>query len=148
MASPTTTACQPRSTGGLPMASRERSTTTTAILWMMFPTAGCLNIIWPTLPIHSGYKLIRTNLKRLNYANSDYDYRHSLSANYFYDMPFKSSNQYLNMAIGGWSLAGTFFYKSGEPYSVYNSTARTSNLINSERWRRPGRLLGWFHKLR
>ena len=71
------------------------------------------------------------NLKRLNYANSDYDYRHSLSANYFYDFPFKSSNQYLNMAIGGWSLAGTFFYKSGEPYSVYNSTARTSNLINS-----------------
>jgi hypothetical protein len=71
------------------------------------------------------------SLKRLNYANSDYDFRHSLSANYFYDVPFKSSNQYLNMAIGGWSLAGTFFYKSGEPYSVYNSTARSTNLINS-----------------
>jgi Carboxypeptidase regulatory-like domain/TonB-dependent Receptor Plug Domain len=71
------------------------------------------------------------SLKRRNYGNSDYDFRHSLSANYFYDMPFKSSNQYLNMAIGGWSLAGTFFYKSGEPFSVYNSTARSTNLINS-----------------
>jgi hypothetical protein len=71
------------------------------------------------------------NLKRRNYGNSDYDYRHSLSANYFYDVPFKSSNQFLNLAIGGWSLAGTFFYKSGEPFSVYNSTARSTNLINS-----------------
>jgi hypothetical protein len=71
------------------------------------------------------------NLKHLNYGNSDYDFRHSLSANYFYIVPFKSANHYLNSAIGGWSLAGTFFYKSGEPFSVYNTSARTSNLINS-----------------
>ena len=71
------------------------------------------------------------SLRHLNYGNSDYDFRHSLSANYFYVAPFKSSNQFLNYAIGGWSLAGTFFYKTGEPFSVYNSTARSTNLINS-----------------
>jgi hypothetical protein len=71
------------------------------------------------------------NLKHLNYGNSDYDFRHSLSANYYYQIPFKSANHYLNAAIGGWSLAGTFFYKSGEPFSVYNTSARTGNLHNS-----------------
>ncbi len=71
------------------------------------------------------------NLKRLNYADSDYDFRHSLSANYFYELPFKSSNSFVNAAIGGWSLAGTFFFKTGAPFSVYNSTGRSTNLINS-----------------
>src|SRR5260370_5797954 len=71
------------------------------------------------------------NLKHHNYSNSDYDFRHSLSANYFYVVPYKSSNQFLTTAIGGWSLAGTFFYNTGEPYSVYNSNARSTNLINS-----------------
>jgi hypothetical protein len=71
------------------------------------------------------------NLKRLNYSNSDYDFPNSLSANYYWDIPFKSSNRFANEAIGGWSLGGTVFYKSGTPFSVYNSTARTANLANS-----------------
>lgn len=71
------------------------------------------------------------NLKRLNYGNSDYDFRHSLSANYVYDLPFKMSNHLVNDVIGGWSIAGTFFFKSGEPFSAYNSQARSRNLVNS-----------------
>jgi hypothetical protein len=71
------------------------------------------------------------NLRGLNYSNSDYDFRHSLSANYFYEVPFKSSNGFLNAAISGWSIAGTFFFKTGAPFSVYNSNGRSSNLVNS-----------------
>jgi len=72
-----------------------------------------------------------TSLRRLNYGNSDYDFRHSISADYYYVVPFKSANRFYNAAIGGWSISGTFTYKSGEPFSVYNTSARTSNLVNS-----------------
>jgi hypothetical protein len=71
------------------------------------------------------------SLRHINYGNSDYDFRHSLSANYVYDLPFKMGNHLVNDVIGGWSIAGTFFFKSGEPFSVYNTQARTRNLINS-----------------
>ncbi|HEX2663732.1 MAG TPA: carboxypeptidase regulatory-like domain-containing protein [Candidatus Acidoferrum sp.] len=61
------------------------------------------------------------NLRHPNYGNSDYDFRHSLSATYFYEMPFKSQNHFVNAAVGGWSIAQTFFFRTGEPFSVYRS---------------------------
>jgi len=71
------------------------------------------------------------NLKALNYSNSDYDFRHVVSANYFWDIPFKSANHIANETIGGWSIAGTVFYKSGQPFSVYDSTAASTNLAGA-----------------
>ncbi len=61
------------------------------------------------------------NLRHPNYGNSDYDFRHSLSATYFYELPFKSQNHFMNAAIGGWGFSQTIFYRSGEPFSVYAS---------------------------
>ena len=58
---------------------------------------------------------------RDNYASADYDTRHQLSANYIYAMPFKSSNHWLNAAIGGWQLSGTLFYRTGFPFTVNDS---------------------------
>jgi len=75
------------------------------------------------------------NLKGHNYANSDYNFPHSISANYFWELPIKSANHALNAAIGGWSIAGTFFYKSGEPFSVYNSKIASSLLGNGSSMR-------------
>jgi len=59
---------------------------------------------------------------RANYASSDYDARHQLSASYIYAMPFKSSNRLLNTAIGGWQLSGTLFYRTGFPFTVDDSS--------------------------
>lgn len=75
------------------------------------------------------------NLKGHNYANSDYNFPHSVSANYFWELPIKSANHFLNAAVGGWSIAGTFFYKSGEPFSVYNSSIANSLLGNGSSMR-------------
>jgi len=61
------------------------------------------------------------NLNSPNYGSSDYDFRHSLSANYFYELPFKSQNHFLNEAIGGWAISQTVFFRSGQPFSVYRS---------------------------
>jgi len=56
-----------------------------------------------------------------NYGNSDYDFRHYISANFYYAFPFKAQNKALNMLIGGWNTGGTIFFRTGQPFSVYNS---------------------------
>jgi hypothetical protein len=71
-----------------------------------------------------------SSLRRLNYGNSDYDFRHVFTANYLYQLPFKSQNRALDYAIGGWSLSGTFFYRTGQPYSVYDSSGPATYLGN------------------
>jgi hypothetical protein len=58
------------------------------------------------------------NLRVNDYGNADYDVRHNLSANYVWDLPFKSSHGVLNQVIGGWSFSGTVFARSRLPYTV------------------------------
>lgn len=55
-----------------------------------------------------------------SYSSSDYDVRHQLSANYVWDLPVRSSHRLLNDLIGGWQLAGTFFWRTGFPFSIVN----------------------------
>ena len=62
------------------------------------------------------------SLRSLNYGNADYDIRHNLSANYVWELPFKA-NGMLNKLVSGWSISGTFFWRSGYPYTVYDSSA-------------------------
>ena len=63
------------------------------------------------------------NLKLYNYGNADYDVRHYISLNYVWEMPFKFSKGYLNQIAGGWTVAGTLFFRSGLPYTVWDSSA-------------------------
>jgi Carboxypeptidase regulatory-like domain len=55
-----------------------------------------------------------------NYGNSDSDARHNLTANYVWELPFKSQNKFVSEVIGGWTVAGTFFAHSGLPWSATN----------------------------
>jgi len=63
------------------------------------------------------YQVNPNCLRCNNYGNSDSDARHNITANYVWDLPFKSQSKLLNEAIGGWSVAGTFFAHSGLPYT-------------------------------
>src|SRR4030095_10841083 len=65
----------------------------------------------------------------LNYSNSDYDVRHSLNANYVWDLPVKFQNRALNAFAGGWTVSGTFFFRTGLPFSVTDGAA-TGNIAN------------------
>ena len=67
------------------------------------------------------------SLRSLNYSNADYDLRHSVSARYVWDLPFKASNSLLNKAVGGWEVSGTFFYHTGFPFSVIDGTSMLAN---------------------
>jgi hypothetical protein len=57
------------------------------------------------------------------YASSDYDARHQISASYIYQLPFKSENRLMNAAIGGWQISGTMFYRTGFPFTVIDGGA-------------------------
>lgn len=57
------------------------------------------------------------------YGSSDNDLRHYISANYVWDLPFKSDNGFLNAAISGWTISGTIFYHSGVPFSLVDGVA-------------------------
>lgn len=62
------------------------------------------------------------------YGPSDYDARHALSANYMYEVPFTAKNWVVNEALGGWQVAGTFFWHSPFPFTVIDG-ATVDSLI-------------------
>jgi len=97
---------------------------------------GTLNYTWShaideisnggVLPYSSNDSLLGqidpTNLHRLNYGNADYDVRHSISANYVWELPFKASG-FANKVVSGWVLSQTIFWRSGYPYTVTDGAA-------------------------
>jgi hypothetical protein len=58
-----------------------------------------------------------------NYSDSDYDVRHNITANYVWELPFKFANGFLNTVAGGWQISGTFFYRTGLPFSSFDGSA-------------------------
>ncbi len=58
------------------------------------------------------------NNRRLNYGPSDYDFRNVVNVNYVWDVPLFKKSRYL----GGWVISGVLISRSGEPYSVVNTS--------------------------
>jgi hypothetical protein len=58
------------------------------------------------------------NLRQFNYGNADYDTRHSFNANYVYEIPKGPTP-----ALKGWQLSGTWFWRTGFPYTAINTAA-------------------------
>ncbi len=68
------------------------------------------------------------NLRTNNYASSDYDFRHNLSANYIWELPFKASGA-MGWITNGWSVAGNIYARSGQPTSVVWSASRLARTL-------------------
>lgn len=58
------------------------------------------------------------NLHAFNYGNADYDVRHSFNLNYVWNTPWNRGWMGL---LGGWTVAGTVFVRSGLPFTVVDS---------------------------
>jgi len=56
------------------------------------------------------------NFKRYNYGNADYDVRKQFNATYLWHTP-KIKRGLLD-AVSNWTIAGTFFYRSGLPFTA------------------------------
>jgi hypothetical protein len=64
------------------------------------------------------------NLRRLNYGNNDADIRHYFSANYLWDdVVRRAYHGGPNMIFGGWTISGTWFYRTGLPFTVVDTAA-------------------------
>jgi hypothetical protein len=65
---------------------------------------------------------INGNLKLGNYGNADYDTRHAFNASYLWQPKAPAAmGAFGRQALGGWSVSGTFFVRSGLPYTVQDS---------------------------
>ncbi|MGI8469665.1 MAG: carboxypeptidase regulatory-like domain-containing protein [Pyrinomonadaceae bacterium] len=78
------------------------------------------------------------NNRRLNYAPSDFDRRHSLQGTYVYELPFGRGKRFgseipkpLDLIIGGWQIAGNLVWTSGRPFTVYSGVNTFSNVVQS-----------------
>jgi hypothetical protein len=59
---------------------------------------------------------------RANYGNADYDIRHNFNANYVWENSLRHLFRWgPNAIFSGWTLSGTFFVRSGTPFSVIDS---------------------------
>jgi len=78
------------------------------------------------------YQIDPLSLRSLNYSNADYDVRHSLSANYVYSIPSGYlHNGALRSVLGGWTVAGTFYFHTGYPFSVLDSNVRPDQSVGN-----------------
>jgi hypothetical protein len=78
------------------------------------------------------------NNRRLNYAPSDFDRRHSLQGNWVWELPFGQGKHFLshangvvNRVIGGWEFSGFGRVTSGRPFTVFAGTNTVSNVNQS-----------------
>ena len=58
------------------------------------------------------------------YSNSDFDVRHNLVLDFTYAEPHHFRNKLIQLAGGGWTIAGKAFWRSGLPFSVLNVNAQ------------------------
>jgi Carboxypeptidase regulatory-like domain len=73
------------------------------------------------------------NIRQYNYGNADYDVRHYVSANYVWDDVFRHlfKKGGPDVLVRGWTVAGTLFYRTGQPLTVIDSAATTALNANS-----------------
>ena len=78
------------------------------------------------------------NDRSLNYAFSDFDRRHVLQSTFYAELPwgrgrswFTNMNRVADFVLGGWQLAGTLYWGSGRPFTVYSGLNTVSNVNQS-----------------
>jgi outer membrane receptor protein involved in Fe transport len=75
----------------------------------------------------SNWQIDPYSVGHLNYSVSDYDIRNSFMLDFVYALPFQFHNPIENQVLSGWTVSGKSFYRSGQPFTVYNSAASGAN---------------------
>jgi len=80
---------------------------------------------------YGGQFLLNPLRQRDSYALSDFDVKHSINANFIFDLPVGKGKKFLggvgslaDALVGGWSLRGIFRLNSGQPLSVPGDAAQ------------------------
>src|SRR6266540_1972037 len=76
--------------------------------------------------------------RRLNFARSDFDRRHTFQGYVVADLPFGNGRRFLghvnpalNQIIGGWEIGAVTVFASGRPFTVYSGLNTVSNVNQS-----------------
>ena len=77
-------------------------------------------------------------MRTLDRALSDFDIRHRLVINYFYDLPIGEGHRWLNSGVlahvfGGWRLGGIIRFRSGTPFHPEVNVRRSGFLFAANR---------------
>jgi hypothetical protein len=72
------------------------------------------------------------NIRQYNYGNADYDARHYISANYVWDDVFHNTfkKRVPKLLTSGWTISGTVFFRTGQPFTVIDTNASNSLVGN------------------
>ena len=85
---------------------------------------------------------------RCDYANSQFDVRHTSNASLVYELPFGAGRRFLNtngvvdLAVGGWSFDSLLLARSGLPVDVLLSRASSAVPDGNNNSQRPDRVPG------
>jgi hypothetical protein len=74
------------------------------------------------------------------YGPAEYDVRHSMNADYVWELPVKSvlRGRGPRAVLSGWQVSGTFFARTGFPYSVFDFALSGSQALAS--WKQSSEL--------
>jgi hypothetical protein len=61
------------------------------------------------------------SLRADNYGNADYDIRSNFSGDFLVNPTIKSGSRSLRAVVNGWQFSGKLFWRTGIPYSVYDT---------------------------
>ncbi len=63
---------------------------------------------------------------RLMYSNSDYDIRNNFLLDLVYVEPYRFGNKFVALAAAGWTVGSKAYWRSGQPFSVFNVNAESA----------------------
>ncbi|HEV2465510.1 MAG TPA: carboxypeptidase regulatory-like domain-containing protein [Acidobacteriaceae bacterium] len=69
------------------------------------------------------FQIVPNHPSLLMYSNADYDIRNSFLTDLTYVEPNKFQNKFAEAAAAGWTIAGKAYWRSGQPFSVFNNNA-------------------------
>jgi hypothetical protein len=99
--------------------------------WASYVYSHALDDSSDALASSVGYRAPNIIPIRDDYSNSNWDVRHRVTFNGFYQLPFGAGRSYLNHAgwqdeiVGGWSANLAFQMESGQPFSVGTANVST-----------------------
>jgi len=88
----------------------------------------------PQLPYNGpsiGFQITPDLPSRLMYSNSDYDIRNNFVMDFVYVEPHRFENKLVNGAAAGWTVGEKAYWRSGEPFSVFNTNAENALAANA-----------------
>jgi hypothetical protein len=69
------------------------------------------------------FQIVPNHPYLLMYSNADYDIRNNFLLDLTWIEPNKFQNKFAELGAAGWTIAGKTYWRSGEPFSVFNNNA-------------------------